>query len=1250
MKRVLAILLSICLMIPFLEMTAQADEVILLKSDYVKILPEQCGEESELVYSYGWALMTGKTIVYHIDCTAPGKYHLLFEYFVQQNATVDVQFNGQAVGKQVLPNSNIDNPSKALVTATLATLEMKKGMNTIKLTGGGYGINFSHLALERVGASSAGFREKSGAYFNHYLPTDIEAEYFDYGKEGSYIHFTDREIKPNFRTDVAVPMLTKDVTAVQLSEKDFLAYTVWVDYDAIYAVYAAMDGMAKIRTYIDDVPVSVDEVFAGGYEDALVCAFSLRAGEHTLKFEIEEGAAAIDRWAVRTAKEERRQTAAGDTVYREFYVSPTGNDQNSGQQDAPFLTLSRAKEAVAEINAEMTGDVYVNLLPGVYDLNQPLQFGVSDSGKNGYTVVYRGIDGTPLISGGRKVTGWQKENEHLYKAAVPEIADMRTFYINGYPAVRARSKYLYAAEGYYKEEGSAYEHDGLVVRDPYFPDLEGEMGAALIWHKEWMNRQVAVEQVVKQQDGSTALKLKAPMWPLMHSTADMIHTGFYIENALALLDEPGEYYFDKAARVLYYYPYENETLDTADCYAGVSEGMLTLAGDSLDSRIGNLAFENLEFAYGTWLEPNETGFATTQACGCFELDEEGKQVGGYVPGQIDVSKAKNIAFRNCIFRNLGSNAINMADSVRNAKVEGCIFRDMSGSAVMVDNQNNCYTIPDGAEYCQNIKIKNNVIRRTGQDFTGTPAIMVAVAGHVEVSNNDMADLPYDGISCGYGWNNAHSNFGDNYILNNRIENVLTSQKDGAHIYCLGTQPGTVIRGNHLIKSGDSRGGIYLDDYSAYILAEENVIEQCSNWLYLWVPAIHDHVIRNNYADTANIVNKATNTTLSNNTTVSDGIWPEGARAIMQQAGVEAAYRENIASCESPAWRKSPTERIPKSRFVDAAMSERVFAADYLEGGEGVGYHDIDSKNDGGQYRDDGVDIWTSSTVPGRYDVGLSDDEWIKVSHRFQNGGEYFLRAWIQNNNDISQQPTLDVFIDDKLIFQGASLTPTQAAGVYTNSNLGFVQMEPGEHTIQIQNHTAFIGITYLEFLPAQNGQVILSENYDEGAIVIQKESPVFLDCQGHWAEAAIDSLREKGIVCGVSETIFSPEESVTLQQAVLFTLRAIGRADEAAPMQTAQTLGLLDPDAIDGDGQISREVFATLLMKAYLYQKGMLTVTYQKEPPADSDSISPQNEKYVMGAYTLGVLSGYEDGRLYPKQPVTRAQAAVMLERFCALR
>lgn len=124
-----------------------------------------------------------------------------------------------------------------------------------------------------------------------------------------------------------------------------------------------------------------------------------------------------------------------------FYVSPSGSDSNPGTFAQPFATLGKARDEVRAINSDMTGDIYVYLRGGTYTLSDTFELDSSDSGTNGYNIIYKNYaDEKPIISGGASITGWSLHDsaKTIYKATVPTSFETRQLYVNGVRAVRAK--------------------------------------------------------------------------------------------------------------------------------------------------------------------------------------------------------------------------------------------------------------------------------------------------------------------------------------------------------------------------------------------------------------------------------------------------------------------------------------------------------------------------------------------------------------------------------------------------------------------------------------------------------------------------------------------------------------------------------------------------------------------------------------------------------------------------------------------
>ena len=88
-----------------------------------------------------------------------------------------------------------------------------------------------------------------------------------------------------------------------------------------------------------------------------------------------------------------------------FWVSPDGDDQQSGSQDQPFATIHRAAEAVRSLlsSAPPDSDVTVVLRKGSYPIEETWQLGPEDSGPSDQVrVVWRSYPGENVVLTGAR--------------------------------------------------------------------------------------------------------------------------------------------------------------------------------------------------------------------------------------------------------------------------------------------------------------------------------------------------------------------------------------------------------------------------------------------------------------------------------------------------------------------------------------------------------------------------------------------------------------------------------------------------------------------------------------------------------------------------------------------------------------------------------------------------------------------------------------------------------------------------------
>ncbi|WP_030238063.1 RICIN domain-containing protein [Streptomyces sp. NRRL S-350] len=579
-----------------------------------------------------------------------------------------------------------------------------------------------------------------------------------------------------------------------------------------------------------------------------------------------------------------------------FYVDPVnGNDGNPGTSaTAAFRTIQAAQSAVRAVNAAMSDDIVVNLRGGTYPLTAPITFGTGDSGMNGHTVVYQAYRGeTPVISGGKSITGWTAAANGEYKAPVGTL-DFRQLYVNGGRATRAR----------YPDVGSDFQLQGSDKTNKLLKVLSSQVS-------DWghLNR---VEMALETQWGESYLRLKS-ISP-GNGTADVsiqdreagilfqrpfpvLANGspLHFENAHEFLDEPGEFYVDTAAQTVYYKPRPGEDMATADVQAPTVQTLFDVKGANLDSPAHDLRFSGITFTRTTWMEASNNGYLNGQG-GNYNLsaDSSNNQYVGRPPAAVQAADADRVSFTDNAFTQLGSTALDLHHGVHDSSATGNYVHDISGNGITVGKfsdptveYHTVYNPPtspageDAREVVKNVTVKDNLITRIGEDYLGTTGINAGFVNSTTIDHNDISDTPWAGISLGWGWQSAANAEGNNSISYNRIGNAMNRLCDSAGIYHLSNDPGTVVNGNYIhdlvrgpAACGSPVHGIYLDEGSNNMTLSNNVLAHTDGFI--------------------NQNRNGSNITLTNNTTSGD--------SVIRASGLEPAY-QGLAAKANLAYNK-----------------------------------------------------------------------------------------------------------------------------------------------------------------------------------------------------------------------------------------------------------------------------------------------------------------------------------------------------------
>ena len=609
----------------------------------------------------------------------------------------------------------------------------------------------------------------------------------------------------------------------------------------------------------------------------------------------------------------------------QYFVATNGNDATGdGTQAKPFATLTAARNALRMVKAGMKSDITVFVRGGQYDLSEPLVFTELDSGANGFTIHYAAYQNEKVIlSGGQMVSGWTKvAGTNLFKAMVNQ-ANVRQLYLGGERRPVARSAQTLTADDFIQDPKTK-EYVALVLPASAIPAKLEARGLEFYYPEvQWKSAYLPVDKI----EALSATKVKVSFVGKIFNTAFAsnaptgLSTPFYLQNAQALIDQPGEWSFNPATKEIFYLPKAGEDLAKVQAIIGVQEQLINLKGTSLAAKVANLAFENLNLEYATWQAPSVSGYFPLQAQW---LQFPQGQEFGMTPAAIRVNNADNLVFTGNTLRNCSAVGIGMFTGVSNVTLKGNVFTQLGDSAITLGTTSQgSATIDNGLSY--NVSISNNVIYKIGQDYASAPGIQGYFAKRVTIDHNDFEMLPYTAIAMGWNWTNKVVTMEGLKISNNLIRNVSQILKDGGGIYTLGRMPNAWINDNYVDGVWREQGGIYLDQGTTLAIVENNVVRNVDN-AYFYKNS--ENIVRNTYSTTAMVKEEVKKQLKLDDANIkfpfasvdaplvsSDTAWPAEAKAIIAAAGLEPAYQKLRATVMSTAANKAPQVAVTKAYSV-----------------------------------------------------------------------------------------------------------------------------------------------------------------------------------------------------------------------------------------------------------------------------------------------------------------------------------------------
>ncbi|MBN1184854.1 MAG: right-handed parallel beta-helix repeat-containing protein [Bacteroidales bacterium] len=559
----------------------------------------------------------------------------------------------------------------------------------------------------------------------------------------------------------------------------------------------------------------------------------------------------------------------------DIWVSPNGNDSNSGTKEKPLKTVLMAVRKIRELrrlnDPSIKGGVHIILKGGLYQQVEPVILRPEDSGTEDSPTWIEAAPGeAPVISGGMVVAGWKlmdadlpglpsKTKGKIWVADIPKVGgrnlEFRQLWINNNKAVRASNL-----------------NDGTLDRILSVNKAKQELWIPIpktslthidqlefVIHQWWAIAILRVKSIDIAGDSARVtfyqpeshIEFEHP-WPapFIDEKKDLNgNSAFYFANAPELLNQPGEWFEDVNAGKVYYWPKDDENLAKDEVVVPYLENILSIKG-TLDNPVSHIYFKGVQFEHAAWMRPSKQGHVPLQAgwsiTDAYKLlepgtpDKAGLENQAWIERQsagVTVENANNIHFQRCRFQHMAGSALDFVSGTNHNLVEGCIINDIGGTGLQmgffgseVFEAHVPYNPTDEREVCQFETIKNNLITDCTNEDWGCVGISVGYAQNVNIEHNEVSNLNYSGICIGWGWTKTITCMKNNRVHANYIHHFAKNMYDVGGIYTLSAQPNTEISENR-IENLEKAPYAHIPEHYQYIYFDEgsSYIRSINNW-------------------------------------------------------------------------------------------------------------------------------------------------------------------------------------------------------------------------------------------------------------------------------------------------------------------------------------------------------------------------------------------------------------------------------------
>ena len=411
-----------------------------------------------------------------------------------------------------------------------------------------------------------------------------------------------------------------------------------------------------------------------------------------------------------------------------YYVSNQGSDENPGTINSPFKTIQKAADVV------VGGDI-INILEGSYHEEVTLN---NTSGSQGGPIIFQPFSNDRVVLDGTRpiTTVWSNHQGNIWKTELD--FDIWQLFLDRKEQVMARwpnanfddgsvwDKENHWAHGTMDQsQEPAYENGTLIDKPHGNVDLSS-IGFSVV-------DAIAILNVGSFRTWTRKINTHSGSMitydPVPENEWKVKHHDYYLEGKLEFLDSEGEWFFDHAEKMLYFWTPQGQNPNSLNIRGKVQSYAFSIANSDY------VEIRSLEF-FGTTFHFDNSDYSVVENCNLWYPSCH-KRMLGVTNTQPEMSVFRNSSFctvSKSAFRYTDGSALEMYS--HNNTIEDCYFYHIDYS--VTDLNSLMTTIQMGGA--------NNIIRRNTMHKLGASATLnPGDAGLITLNNiSDTGHMQGDG--------------------------------------------------------------------------------------------------------------------------------------------------------------------------------------------------------------------------------------------------------------------------------------------------------------------------------------------------------------------------------------------------------------------------------------------------------------------------------------------------------------------------